>query len=78
MNSHIQLRHHPRVVHTERVLFQTGQRSAGKHIAGPVFINTEWHNYSGVKYYRITIGNPMKHYNWAFSLWIYFSKGSKK
>ena len=60
-----------------RVLLQTQQRSAGRHLVGPIWGSTEWHNHGGVRYWNLTIGNPRVHHRWAFSLWIYFTLGSK-
>lgn len=59
-----------------RFLLLHGQRSAGRHLVGPVFASTEWHSYpkySRVRYFNLTIGNPKKHYRWAFSAWLYIT-----
>lgn len=60
-----------------RVLLMNGQRSAGRHIAGPVFATTEWHNHNGVRFFNLTVGNPKVHARWAFQLWIYFTLGRR-
>ena len=54
-----------------RVLLMRGQRSAGRHLVGPIFARTEWLSEGGTRYLNITVGNPKKHAKWAFSLWIY-------
>lgn len=53
------------------------QRSAGKHLIGPVFYTTEFHRhpkYTPVVYWNITVGNPKVHADWAFSFTIYFRR----
>lgn len=60
-----------------RVLLLRKQRSAGRKVAGPVFISTEWHNHNGVRYWNLTVGNPKVHYDWAFQLYIYFTFGRR-
>lgn len=56
-----------------RFLLKTQQRSAGRHLFGPVYMQTEWHNYDGVRYFNLTIGNPTVHHRWAFQVWLYFT-----
>lgn len=66
----VSLRHND---NRSRVLLMRGQRSAGRHLLGPVFMDTEWHNFHGIKFFNLTVGNPKVHARWAFQLWIYFS-----
>jgi hypothetical protein len=58
-----------------RVLLMGGQRSGGKHLIGPIYYHTEWHDQRayGVKplYFNLTVGNPKVHTKWAFSIWVY-------
>lgn len=58
-----------------RVLLMREQRSGGRHLLGPIYATTEWHDQRkyGVKtlYYNLTVGNPKVHAKWAFSIWFY-------
>lgn len=61
----------------DRFFFSREQRSAGRHIMGPVFINTEFHRhpkYTPVIYWSIMVGNPKVHYRWAFHFIFYFRR----
>jgi hypothetical protein len=67
-----------------RIHFMTEQRSAGCHLFGPIYLHHEFHNYptgigadskpKRVVYTHIMVGNPRKHYRWAFSLYIYWRR----
>jgi hypothetical protein len=58
-----------------RITLQRKQRSAGRHLFGPVYASFEHHShpkYTPVKYINLTVGNPRKHYDWAFSIWVHY------
>lgn len=57
----------------KRLTIWTQGRSAGKHLIGPVWARYEWHNYKGVRYISLMVGNPKVHYNWAFHAVFYFT-----
>ena len=57
---------------TRRFKIWTGQRSAGRHIKGPVWADFEHHDHDGVGYINLIVGNPKVHYRWAFNFYFYY------
>lgn len=59
-----------------RIHWARKQRSAGRHLLGPIYLDWEHHRYpktvTPVRYFNLTIGNPKVHYRWAFSIWFYY------
>lgn len=59
-------------LNTRRIKIWTQQRSAGRHIIGPVFARWEHHDWDGMGYLNLTVGNPKVHYRWAFNVFFYY------